>query len=116
MPSPPHNHLSLRETKWGWTMTMQEAIETSISAAISAGTVDPEAHAAALQALRQLAERADNNDPERDNVTYPTMLRYLSALGMVPVQEAAGRQATPKPASSLAKARASSKFSKFHVA
>ena len=67
-------------------MTVAEAVEQSISAAIKAGTVDERAHAAPLQALRMLAQRADTADPERDNVTLPTMLKYLTALGMMPEQ------------------------------
>ena len=73
-------------------MTVTEAVERSISAAIEAGTVDEVAHAAPLQALRTLAQRADSCDPERDNVTLPTMLKYLTALGMLPEREAEERQ------------------------
>ena len=92
-------------------MTMQEAVGTSIDAAISAGTVDADAHAAALQALRQLAVRADTCDPEKDNVTYPTMLKYLTALGMVPIPKPDDGKA-PKPKSTLAQAREKSRYGK----
>lgn len=74
-------------------MTVTEAVETSIAAAIAAGTVDERTHAAPLQALRVLARRADTCDQERDNVTLPTMLKYLTALGMMPAEQAEQRQA-----------------------
>jgi hypothetical protein len=96
-------------------MTMQEAVERSISAAVEAGTVDADAHAAPLQALRQLAVRADTTDQERDNVTLPTMLKYLTALGMLPTFDAQTEQPKP-PKTSLEKMRAAAKFSKLHVA
>ena len=79
-------------------MTVTEAVERSIAAAIEAGTVDEEAHAAPLQALRTLAVRADQADPERDNVTLPTMLKYLTALGMLPDTDIAAAKA-PKAGS-----------------
>jgi len=83
-------------------MKMAEAVEQSIRAAIVAGTVDERAHAAPLQALRTLAVRADTCDPERDNVTLPTMLKYLTALGMLPD---AGKQAEQPKSGSMAKMR-----------
>ena len=79
-------------------MTVTDAVEESIAAAIKAGTVDESAHAAPLQALRTLAHRADTCDPEKDNVTLPTMLKYLAALGMLP-EPAKVEQAAPKAGS-----------------
>lgn len=75
-------------------MTVTEAVETSISAAIRSGAVDEKAHAAPIQALRLLAKRADTADPEKGNVTLPTMLKYLAALGMLPEPDA--QPAKPK--------------------
>ena len=72
-------------------MTVSEAVEKSISAAIAAGKVDADGHAAALQALRALAAKADLCS-EKDNVTFPTLLKYLAALGMLPDVEPAKAQ------------------------
>ena len=65
-------------------MNLTEAIETSIAAAIRAGVVDERMHAAPIEGLRMLAKRAESADPEKDNVTLPTMLKYLAALNMLP--------------------------------
>jgi len=102
------------EMQKGAVMGMRAAVEQSISAAIAAGTVDAKEHAAMIQAVRDLADRAERNDPERDNVTYPTLLKYLTAMGMTPVVERSKQDG--RPASSLAAARKNAKFSKFHVA
>lgn len=64
-------------------MTMTEAVNTSIDAAIMSGKIDQTVHAAPIQALRELAARAEVAS-ERDNVTYPTMLKYMTALGLLP--------------------------------
>ena len=60
---------------------MSDAMERTISEALRQGMVDPKLHAAPLEALRQLAAKADEGG--RDNVTLPTMLKYLTALGIV---------------------------------
>ena len=64
-------------------MTMDEAVETSIQAAIRAGRISETDHAAPIQALRELAKRAMVAS-EKDNVTYPTMLKYMDSLGLLP--------------------------------
>lgn len=78
-------------------MNLTEAIETSIAAAIKAGVVDERMHAAPIEGLRMLAKRAESADPEKDNVTLPTMLKYLAALNMLP--EPAAQPAKPKAGS-----------------
>lgn len=77
-------------------MTISEAMETTISEAIRAGIVDPRLHAGPLEALRRLAEKADAM--EGDNVTLPTMLKYLASLGIVDKAQApaAPRAAQPE--------------------
>lgn len=61
---------------------MAAAMEKTISEAVRQGIVDPELHAAPIEAMRVLAERADEGNAH-DNVTLPTLLKYLSALGIV---------------------------------
>ncbi len=66
-------------------MSMVEAVEVSINAAIKAERIDKNEHAAMIEAIRQLAVKADAAS-ENDNVTFPTMLKYFTALGMVPCE------------------------------
>lgn len=65
-------------------MTLYDAVCASVEACIDDGTLDKRKHAGAIEALKKLAQNCDNNDLERDNVTMPTMLKYFSALGMLP--------------------------------
>ena len=78
-------------------MSLTEAIETSIAEAIRSGLVDERLHAAPIEGLRMLARRAESADPDKDNVTLPTMLKYLAALGMLP--EPSAQPAKPKAGS-----------------
>lgn len=64
-------------------MTMEEAVEISIKAAIKAGKISEVDHAAPMQALRELAKRSMVAS-EKDNVTFPTMLKYMDSLGLLP--------------------------------
>lgn len=64
-------------------MTLDEAVDMSIDAAIKAGKINATDHAAPIQALRDLAKRAMVAS-EKDNVTYPTMLKYMDSLGLLP--------------------------------
>lgn len=66
-------------------MSMIEAVETSIKSSIDAGRIDKTEHAAMIEAVRQLAVKADAAS-DNDNVTFPTMLKYFTALGMVPCE------------------------------
>ena len=81
--------------------TVAEALEVSIAAATH---LTPE-HAAAVATARRLAERMDVLsasgwlDPasgKLDNVTFPSFIKYLDALGLVMRAE----KAKPGPASS----------------
>lgn len=81
---------------------MSEAMERTISEALRQGMVDPKLHAAPLEALRQLAAKADEGG--RDNVTLPTMLKYLTALGIV--------MEPAKPEAKQAEAKGEGKLSK----
>lgn len=67
---------------------MRKAVELSIESAVKAQVVDAKKHAAAIEALRRLADRVDADPESRDNVTYPTMLKYLDALNMLPDEQA----------------------------
>ena len=84
-------------------MTMEEAVNMSIEAAIKADKIDEVAHAAPIQALRELAKRAEIAS-EKDNVTYPTMLKYMDALGLLPDEVVKAATNTGKSAS-MAKMR-----------
>ena len=66
-------------------MTLSEAVETSIEAALKAKRIDAKEHAAMIEAVRLLAEKADNVS-SNDNVTFPTLLKYFTALGLTPEQ------------------------------
>ena len=89
-------------------MTMEESVNVSIEAALASGRIDGTVHAAPIQALRELAKRADVAS-ERDNVTFPTMLKYMAALGILPeVDEAAS--AKPKAGGSSSLHRMRGKF------
>lgn len=63
--------------------TMVEAVEISIAEALKDKRIDKKKHAAMIQAVRELAARADIGDI-KDNVTFPTLLKYLVALGLTP--------------------------------
>ena len=92
-------------------MTVTEAVETTIAAAIARGIVDERLHAAPVAALRLLADKADHPDPEKvDNVTLPTLLKYLDALGIVgtSVREAA----RPEPARAVTLVDGGSRWAK----
>lgn len=65
-------------------MSMVESVEITIKAAVAAGIVDRKLHAAPIEAVRMLAERADTMS-DSDNVTLPTMLKYLGAMGIVDI-------------------------------
>ena len=81
-------------------MTISEAMETTISEAIKEGIVDERLHAGPLEVLRRLAEKADAM--EGDNVTLPTMLKYLASMGIIDKPEAvhAPRKIAEAPAKS----------------
>ena len=76
-------------------MSMTESIEVTIKAAIDAEIINPELHAAPIEAVRMLAERADAMS-DSDNVTLPTLLKYLGALNIVEVPKR-GRPPKEKP-------------------
>lgn len=65
-------------------MTVTEAAEVTIQTALERGMVDQELHAVAIEAIRKLAHDADER-PELNSVTYPTMLKYLGAMGIVDI-------------------------------
>lgn len=82
-------------------MTVVEATETSIDAALKAKRLTNE-DAGAVQMLRALAAAADAIDEnglnpagKLDNVTIPTYLRYAESLGLTPAGRA--RLAEKKP-------------------
>ena len=64
--------------------SLTEAFETSLDAAIEAGTIDPTAQAALIVATRKLAQSIDDDRERSANVKFPVFLKYLGALGMLP--------------------------------
>ena len=84
-------------------MTIEEAVNMSIDAAIKAGKIKRVEHAAPIQALKALARRADVAS-EKDNVTFPTMLKYMDSLGLLPDEVVTARDSEGKT-SSMAKMR-----------
>ena len=77
-------------------MLMRDAIEETIDEAIKQGIVDTKLHSAPLEAVRLLARKADVM-ADGDNVTLPTMLKYLGALHIVDVPQR-GRPKKERPA------------------
>lgn len=85
-------------------MTVLEAFEQSIRAAIASGSLDAEKNAAPIEAGRKVAALMD--DPEfpyingkYDNVSAALFLKYCTALGLVEVAEVAKAE---KPKDKLA--------------
>ena len=88
--------------------SIADAVDISINAAIKANRINEVDHAAPIQALRALARRADVAS-EKDNVTFPTMLKYMDSLGLLPDEVI--RATTPSGKSS-SMTRMRGKFSK----
>lgn len=76
-------------------MTVSEAMELTIETAIERGIIDPKLHAGPIEAIRQLCADADAR-PEVNHITYPTMLKYLGAMGIVDIPKR-GRPPKEKP-------------------
>lgn len=99
-------------------MGIAEATETTIMAAIERGIVDEKLHAAPIACVRELARRADCAS-ESDNVTLPTMLKFLASMGIIeqPTAVRAPKSIQPaeEPKSKLDSARGD-RYKRFHVA
>lgn len=80
--------------------TVAEAVEQTIAEAVARNIVDERLHAAPIAAVRFLAARADESvgSDKVDNVTMPTLLRYLDAMGIVGGKEQAAPQPAERPA------------------
>ncbi len=89
-------------------MRISEAMETTITTALSRGIIDEKLHAGPIACVRELASRADMLS-ENDNVTLPTMLKYLQSMGIVdvpaPKRQAKQKEEPEKPQSRLDAAR-----------
>lgn len=99
-------------------MTIAEATETTIAEAIERGIVDERLHAAPIECVRELARRADRAG-ENDNVTLPTMLKFLASMGIIeqPTVARAPRTIQPaEPEQSKLDAARSGRYKKFHAA
>ena len=89
--------------------SLTEAFETSLDAAIEAGTIDPTAQAALIVATRKLAQSIDNDSEKSANVKFPVMLKYLDALGMLPSRE---KESTQQSCNRLQEMINNSRFAK----
>lgn len=75
-------------------MNLVEAVDVSVGAMVEDGSLDLKRHAAPIEVLRRLAVIAEGADGSTsDNVTIPTMIKCMSALGMMP--EAKARPGRP---------------------
>lgn len=86
---------------------MIDAVNESIDAYLSIGAIDPKRQSAPIEALRKLAAIVDSGVNEKDNVTFPTMLKYMAALGMMPQEIKITKQTVSKTE------KMKTKFSKF---
>ena len=101
-------------------MTIAEATEATIAEAIERGIVDERLHAAPIACVRELARRADAMEGNvNDNVTLPTMLKFLASMGIIEQPTTVRAPRTIKqeqpPVSKLDAARGD-RFKRFHVA
>ena len=81
-------------------LTLKKAVEKSISTAIKVGTLDENKHAAAIAGLVGLAEQIDLDPGKNVGAVYPTLLKFLEALHLVPEDII---EAAPKPSARLEK-------------
>ena len=92
---------------------IERAVQTSIEAGISAGTIDRKLHAAAIASMLTIARTIDLptfpmvGDDRYDNVSIPTLLRYLQAMGLTvaEVKPARSKKASEPKKSKLDEAR-----------
>jgi len=80
-------------------VSVEESFDKSVNAAIEAGILDAEAHGAAIEAARKLAQMMDGSEwpmvnGKLDNVSPGVFLKYCAALGIVP-GEAVAKQTKP---------------------
>lgn len=77
-----------------------DSVATTINEAVKRGMIDRKLHAAPISVMLKLAETID--DPEFpiindrfDNVSIPTLLKYMQSLGLT-VQEQPAKETKPK--------------------
>ena len=94
-------------------MAIADEMERTIAEATARGIIDPELHAGPIACVRDLACRADLAG-ENDNVTFPTLLKYLGAMGVVdvPTRGRPKKQTDDQPKSKLDAARGT-RYSRF---
>jgi hypothetical protein len=94
---------------------IRKGLESSITEGVNAGTIDRKKHAAALAAVRKMADaldRAQDDATAFKTVTPKAYMEYLDALGMVPNGKNAPKVEKPKPKAKLAAFTGGAKFSK----
>lgn len=94
-----------------------DATEITITEAIQRGIVDEKLHAAPIACVRELARRADCAG-ENDNVTLPTMLKFMASMGIIeqPTTVRAPRTIQPEEAKSKLDSARGDRYKRFHVA
>ena len=96
-----------------------DATEITITEAIQRGIVDEKLHAAPIACVRELAKRADAMEGNvNDNVTLPTMLKFMASMGIIeqPTTVRAPRTIQPEEAKSKLDSARGDRYKRFHVA
>ena len=76
---------------------------------IKSGRIDEKAQSAPIQAGRRLVAIIDANPEKATNVLFPTLLKYMDALGMLANGEQVNGNKKPSPTNSLVAFRSRSK-------
>ena len=92
-----------------------DAVRTTLNEAIKRGAIDRDLHAAPISVMLTIAETIDNPefpiiDNRYDNVSIPTLLKYLQAMGLT-VTDVKPQKKEERPEDALDKIS-----KKFHVA
>lgn len=87
-----------------------DAVNTTISEAVKRGIVDERLHAAPISVMRSIAETIDDPDfpiinDRYDNVSIPTLLKYLQSLGLTIQEQKPGSKQEHPAKSKLEQAR-----------
>ena len=89
--------------------TLVDAFEESLECAIESGRIDVKAQSAPINAGRRLVAIIDANPEKATNVLFPTLLKYMDALGMLANNEQPNNASKPSPTNNLVAFRNRSK-------
>ena len=87
-----------------------DAVNTTINEAVRRGVIDPVLHAAPISVMRGIAETIDTPgfpiiEDRYDNVSIPTLLKYLQSLGLTVQDIKPAKKAEQPEKSKLEQAR-----------